>query len=346
LDIAVTNPRQDSICVLKGYGNGSFSESITYSTGSGSTPSSLTAADLNNDGFLDLVVTNEGTDTLGIFFGFDYTNFEEQSPCKTGESSSPISVATGDFNNDGLLDIVCGNYYSNNIGIFLGYGNGNFTSVMTYSNTPASHPWAVAVGDFNNDNFSDITMANWGIDTMSVILGYGNGSFGMPTLYSTESGSHPLAIAVGDFNNDTNLDITVANWGRGNIAVFLGYGNGTFQNMMPFSTGKDSGPTSVSIADINNDTYLDIIVTNEISNNMGVFLGYGNGSFAEQMVFSTGDNSAPYSATIGDFNKDNYSDVAVTNFHSNNIVVFFGMEMELSEIRKFIQPVLVLAQHM
>jgi hypothetical protein len=324
LDIVVTNPRGDSISVLQASGNGIFPERITYSTGSGSKPSSLAVGNLNNDNWLDLIITNEEKNTLGIFFGFDYASFDEKSPCQTGIPSSPYAVATGDFNNDDQLDVVSANHYISNIGVFLGYGDGNFTSIMTYSNVVASHPWAVAVGDFNNDNFLDITVANWGIDNVGVVLGYGNGSFGMPTMYSTDFGSHPLAMAVGDFNNDSNLDITVCNWNRGNIGLFLGYGNGTFRSMVAFSTGHDSGPTAISIADINNDAHLDIIVANEVSNNMGIFFGHGNGSFAEQTVYSTGDSSAPYCTAVGDFNNDHYLDIVVANFNADNIGVFFG----------------------
>ena len=92
------------------------------------------------------------------------------------------------------------------------------------------------VGDFNNDNQLDVAVANWGINTISVILGYGNGTFAEPVSHSTGSGSRPVSIAVGDFNNDTYLDITTANYGANNIGVFLGYGNGGFRNVTTFST--------------------------------------------------------------------------------------------------------------
>ena len=120
----------------------------------------------------------------------------------------------------------------------------------------------VAVGDFNNDNQLDITVANWGINSISVILGYGNGTFADPVSYSTGSGSRPISIAVGDFNNDSCLDITTAHYGGNTIGVFLGYGNGRFRTVTTFSTGTSSRPISVTVVDVNNDTQLDIIVAN------------------------------------------------------------------------------------
>jgi hypothetical protein len=103
---------------------------------------------------------------------------------------------------------------------------------MTFAYVSASDSWSVAVGDFNNDNQLDITVANWGIDSISVVLGYGNGSFADPILFSTGFGTRPVSVAVGDFNNDHYLDITTGNYGGDSITVFLGYGNGTFQSII------------------------------------------------------------------------------------------------------------------
>ena len=179
-----------------------------------------------------------------------------------------IAVAIGDFNNDNHLDIICGLYNTNNVGVFLGYGNGTFAPMTTYADVPSSHPWSIAVGDFNNDSQLDITVANWGVDSISVVLGYGNGTFANPILYSTGL-SRPVSVAIGDFNNDKCLDITAANYGANNIAVFLGYGNGTFRNVIIFSTGAGSRPYSVNVGDINNDTQLDIIVANRRNRQCG-----------------------------------------------------------------------------
>jgi len=324
LDVAVTDPRNDCIIVLLGNGNGTFSTTLIYPTGFGSSPKALASGNLDKDDYLDLIVADSGTDTIGIFFGFDYTSFSEQNSYETGNGSNPRSLAIGDFNNDGQLDIVAALYGTNSVGIFLGYGNGTFTSMMKFADVPASHPWWLAVGDFNNDNKLDITVVNWAINSISVILGYGNGSFTNPILYSTGSNTHPETVAVADFNNDHCLDITATNYGGDSICVFLGYGNGTFQNCITLLTGKSSGPNAIVAADINNDSRLDILVANYGSNNVGVFLGYGNGSFAEQMTFSTGTNSAPRSIVIGDFNNDGRSDVAVANYATNNVGVLNG----------------------
>ena len=131
-------------------------------------------------------------------------------------------------------------------------------------------------------------------------------------------------VAVGDFNNDTALDIAVANYGTNNIGILLGYDNGTFATQITFSTGYDSLPMSLVVIDFNNDNHLDIAVANYGTNNVGILLGYGNGTFATQMTFTTGINSQPISIAAGDFNNDTYMDIVVVNFGTDNVAVLLG----------------------
>ncbi|CAF4034571.1 unnamed protein product [Rotaria sp. Silwood2] len=326
LDVAVTDGNDDSIIIIMGNENGTFSTKLTYFTGSGSMPSALAIGYFNNDKYLDLAVANTEADTIGIFFGLDYTVFKNQKSCNAGKDSSPDSLAIGDFNNDGHLDIVTTLYYWGMLGVFLGYGNGTFTSLSTYSDMHFSQPRAVTVGDVNNDNQLDIIEVKRGINSISIVLGHGNGTFANPILYSTGPDTAPRSIAVGDFNHDNCLDVTVANYGANTIGVFFGYGNGTFQDVIALSTGKGSRPHSVTVFDINNDTHLDIIVANTGIDQVGVFLGYGNKSFTAQMTFSTGADSSPQSAIARDFDKDGKVDLAITNYGTNNVFILYGYD--------------------
>ncbi|CAF1660472.1 unnamed protein product, partial [Rotaria magnacalcarata] len=76
----------------------------------------------------------------------------------------------------------------------------------------------------------------------------------------------PSSVVVSDFNNDTRLDIVVANVYGNDVSVLLGYDNGSFQNQMTFSTG--SYPLSLAVSDFNNDTRLDIVVANHYGNDV------------------------------------------------------------------------------
>ena len=172
------------------------------------------------------------------------------------------SVAVADFNNDNRLDIVVANFGTDNIGIFFGYGDGTFSDIITYSTGSYSCPVSVVVGDFNNDGRLDVAVANSGTDNIGVLFGNGNGTFSSQTTFSTGSGSQPYSLAIGDFNNDNQLDIAIANYGSNNFGVLLGCVNGTFFSQLTYLTGDGSQPFSIAVGDFNNDSRLDIIVAN------------------------------------------------------------------------------------
>jgi hypothetical protein len=234
--------------------------------------------------------------------------------------SNPYSVTVGDFNNDTRLDIVVANYRSNNVSVLLGHGGGTFRNQMTFSTS--SLPSSVAVGDFNNDTRLDIVVANSGTNNVSVLLGSSNVVFVNQTMLTTGNGSQPRSFAIGDFNNDNRMDIGVANSGNHNIGIFLGYGNMSFANQVTYSTGSYSSPHSVALGDFNNDTRLDIVVANYGSGNVGVFLGYENGSFENQMTYLTG--AEPFFVAVGDFNNDTILDIVVANQDTNNLGILLG----------------------
>ena len=124
-----------------------------------------------------------------------------------GTGSRPHSVAVGDFNGDGKLDLAVANGSSNTVSILLGTGTGSFGAKTDFGT--GIDPISVAVGDFNGDGKLDLAVANSNGDTVSILLGTGTGSFGAKTDFGTGSG--PNSVAVGDFNGDGKLDLAVAN---------------------------------------------------------------------------------------------------------------------------------------
>ena len=170
LDIAVTNSDTHTIGIFFGYGNISFTNQTTYSTGPNSSPSSLAIGDFNNDTRLDIVVANYGSDNVGIFISDGDGSFADQTKYLTGSSFSPYFVAVGDFNNDVALDIIVANYLTSNIVILLGYGDGTFGSVILFQMKYGSHPFFIVVGDFNNDRKLDFVVANSGTDSLEIAL--------------------------------------------------------------------------------------------------------------------------------------------------------------------------------
>ncbi|CAF4204128.1 unnamed protein product, partial [Rotaria sordida] len=126
----------------------------------------------------------------------------------------------------------------------------------------------------------------------------------------------PRSVAVGHFNNDTWLDIVVANHVVGTIVVFFGYDNGTFEMQTPYSTGDDSSPTMVAVDDFNKDNRLDVAVANFGTNSIGIFLGYEDGLFENQILISI-SSSRPLWIHIADFNNDTLPDIVSANYGIN-----------------------------
>ncbi|CAF0744124.1 unnamed protein product [Rotaria sp. Silwood1] len=329
LDIAVTFSISDRIGILLGYSNGSFGVMMTYWTGNGSLPESLAADDFNNDGRLDIVVVNSGTNDIGILAGYGNGSFSTMIRYSTGNDSGPLAIVLTDINNDGWTDIVVANYASNNIGILLGFGNLTFDNIITYPIESDWHPLFVAAGDFDNDGQIDIVVANYHVSSISLLLGYENGSFTTQVSYSTGYQSWPSSITVGDFNRDNRLDIATSNYNINNVGIFLGYGNGSFAPVRTCSTGDGSAPQFIEARDINNDGILDIAVANYGTSNIVVLFGLGDGDFLLGNTYRTGVGSAPYALTIGDFNHDSQLDIAVVNERSNDISIFLGYGRKL-----------------
>ncbi|CAF0871599.1 unnamed protein product [Rotaria sordida] len=270
-----------------------------------SQPRSVAVGDFNNDHQMDIVVANSGTNTIGIFLSQDNETFTNQQIYPTGFDSRPYSLVVNDFNNDNYLDIAVANYGTNNIG-------------KVYS-LNSSRPVFITIGDFNNDNQTDIVVAIRDTNTIGILLGNGDGSFQDQITYSTGYDSFPCALVVGDFNKDNQLDIAVANYGTDNIGIFLGYGNGSFTNQKTYTTTLNSKPSSIAVGDLNNDNYLDIIVTHSATGKIGIYFGYEDGTFAKQTTFLIRSNSHPYYVTVGHFDKDDQLDVVVVDSQNDQV---------------------------
>ena len=164
---------------------------------------------------------------------------------------SPYSVATGDFNGDGKLDLVVANNVST-VSVFLGNGDGTFQPAVNYA--AGSSPKAVAVGDFNGDGKLDLAVANAFSNNVSILFGNGDGTFQPAVNYSVPC--CPSSVALGDFNGDGKLDLVVT---TNSASVLLGNGDGTFQPALNYAAG--SSPATVAVGDFNGDGKLDLAVT-------------------------------------------------------------------------------------
>jgi hypothetical protein len=211
-----------------------------------------------------------------------------------GTGTNPSSVAVGDFNGDGKLDLAIA-YSSDTVAILLGTGTGSFGAKTDFG-TGGTAGGSVAVGDFNGDGNLDLAVANFGDfdsytdpETVSILLGTGTGSFGAKTDFGT--GSFPTSVAVGDFNSDGKLDLAVTNNGSNAVSILLGTGTGSFGAKTDFATG--ASPYQGAAGDFNGDGTLDLAVANFDSKTISILLGIG------PIGFSVGVDSPTVTAQQG-----------------------------------------------
>ncbi|CAF1312794.1 unnamed protein product [Didymodactylos carnosus] len=324
LDVLVANFNVSNIGVFLDTGNGTFTAQTTYSTGSGSNPISVAAADVDGDSKPDIIVANGDVNNVGVLLNTGNGTFTAQTTYSTGSGSNPVSVAAADVDGDSQPDIIVANTGADNIGVLLNTGNGTFTAQTTYSTGSGSNPVSVVAIDVNGDSKPDIIVANTGADNIGVLLNTGNGTFTAQTTYSTGSSSNPLSVVAADINGDGKPDIIVANGDASNVGVLLNTGNGTFTAQTTYSTGSGSHPESVAAADVNGDSKPDIIVANGDASNVGVLLNTGNGTFTAQTTYSTGSGSNPVSVVAVDVNGDSKPDIIVANTGADNVGVFLA----------------------
>ena len=318
----------------------------------------MISADFNNDGQLDLVTANIGTVTFrpgdgSGGFGGDLLRGRQ---CRY--NTQDRSLAVGDFNADGNLDLAMVNDYalsyygnydpdpSNGLSVMLGNGDGSFQTplnVPLYQGTKAT---SVAVGDFNADGTMDLAVASVTdpyypgdvyIDSglASVLLGNGDGSFHLQAGIWVDLGYSwvnlspgAASVAVGDFNGDGNQDFVVGTRGYSFetdstvelVAMLLGDGQG---NIAASSHWRLDHGWTMAAGDLDGDGDVDLVTAS--GSQVHVRLGTGTGGF-EAPPGGVGYAAGPgaFEVVLGDFNRDGALDIATANYFVDSVSVLRG----------------------
>jgi Flp pilus assembly secretin CpaC len=199
-------------------------------------------------------------------------------------------------------------------------GNGVLTGTLpTTEYSTGVAPVAVIATDLNADGHPDLAVANQTANTVSILLGVGDGTFATHVDYPVGAG--PAGLATADFNADAKPDLAVANRIDNTVSILLGNGDGTFQAATTLPAG--AGPVAIGTGIFNNVSgHVDLAVVNQTAGTVSIFMGNGDGTFGAKTDYPVG--TTPSAIVVADFNGDGNLDLAVTNQGSNTVSVLLG----------------------
>jgi hypothetical protein len=171
LDLLAGNTGNTTVSYLLGNGDGTFQGLRTYSLGNGNVASGVAVGDVNNDSRPDIFTANYFSSSVGVLLSQGASTFQPNVSYPLGRMSVlPNSVAVADLTGDGKLDLLTANSGSTTISVLPGNGNGTFLPALTYSAGAGSTPYSAVVADVNKDGKPDVLTANYGSNTLGVLL--------------------------------------------------------------------------------------------------------------------------------------------------------------------------------
>ena len=304
------------VTVFPGLGNGAFGPRLK--SGAGINPlSAMTVGDVNGDGNPDAVVTT--TNGVSVLLGNGNGTFSFASaPAVPG---SPAWVAIADFTGDTKADLAVAT--DNGVSFLPGNGNGTFGTRQDFQAGGKSSYLAAA--DLNADGKTDLAVVNplatgGGGNSLTVLLGQGDGTFTLSKTYPTRVG--PGSVTVADFNHDGRPDLAVPTFFgptavASTVELFQNAGAGTFALKGEYLT--DSLPTGSLTTDFNHDGRPDLAVATQFADTLFVFTGTGLGTLGKPAKYVVGDR--PTWVATADFNGDGLPDMAVANSNSGTVTL-------------------------
>ncbi len=273
----------------------------------------LAVADLDKDGFTDIVVGNFGGQNM-IYFGDGDGTFDTRTvPIGPGNDLTQ-AVALFDANNDTWIDIAVGNQQQQSI-LYVNDGDGTFDTISYVFGTGSDYTFALAYGDVNGDTLLDLAAGNNGQENY-LYINDGSGNpydttayvFGLPGPNYDDTWD----LAFADMNNDTLLDLVSVNHQQQNF-VYLNDGSGNPYDTVSIPFGVETQfHHALAVGDLNGDNFMDVVEGNYNGQNRA-YLGNGTGALTESFNFGLTGNDKTHGVVLADIDGDTLLDVVFAN---------------------------------
>ena len=211
---------------------------------------------------------------------------------------------------------------SHTVSILINNGNGQFT--LTSTLRVGYNPSSITAGDWNNDGYLDIAVANMADDNVSILINNGSGQFTQASAPTV--GRNPWSVTAGDWNGDGYIDLAVANFGANTVSILTNNGSGAFTQTSTLNVGIS--PFSIISGDWKGDGYQDLAIANSYGNTVSILINNGSGQFTQDSI--TGMGGFPSSFALGDWKGEGYLDLAVTNTNSSTVSILMNKVLTTS----------------
>jgi hypothetical protein len=338
-DLAAVIVNSNQVAVLR---NVSQSGSIRFARpvnfGTGAAPFYIATADFNGDGKPDLAVANQNANTVSILRNTSVPGtISFAAKLDLATNSLPLNIATADLDGDGKVDMVTVDANSDSVSIFR-------------NTTPASDtisfaakvgiwagvgPMGIVLGDLDGDGRPDMVVCDPAANQCVFFRNTstpGTISFASGVICTT--GTYPQSASIADLDGDGKPELIIGNSSGNNLSIFRNLSSpGTISFAAPVTVSAGSGPSCISISDVNGDGKPDITLADASSNAASVLQNMstpGNIAFASFVLFPVG--GSPEGIASGDFDGDGKPDMALANYGGSQSTIISVLHNQMGSV--------------
>jgi hypothetical protein len=335
VDLVTANTNGRAIALYFQSGPGSFDPEPSVLDGPAiDGPQSVFAADLDQDGDLDLVSANQVSNNLALFFQGSPGIFGSRVLLGDASTMAPSSVVATDLDQDGDLDVVSSNRTSNNLTLFFQTGRGVFDPVPVVLRDPAMvFPLSVAAADLDEDGDTDLVVASIIGDNLTLFFQTSPGVFGAVTVLAAGFLDTAQSVAAADMDGDGDLDLVVAARSRAsglqNLVVLFQSSPGNFllDDRVVIRPSALNLTVAVAVADVDGDGDADLVASGTFASRGGILIfRQATPRSFDPVPVLLDLNAVPQLVTVADLDQDGDLDLVAPDLSSDRLAVFFSSD--------------------